>query len=197
RTSPASGGRRDRAPSLAAGGGLIRRELRRRPREPRGGGQCTASGRVVTPAVPARLHCDNRGVAGGVAMENEPTGAVYVQTNDAVKNEVVGYRRAADGSLTQSGTFETGGRGTGERHLPSQSSLVVAGGYLLVANAGSDDVSLFAVEDDGLRLADTAPSGGSRPTSIAVRDGLVYVLNNGSATIDGLRVAGEKLEAIR
>ena len=129
-------------------------------------------------------------------MENEPTGAVYVQTNDAVKNEVVGYRRAADGSLTQWGAFETGGRGTGERHLPSQSSLIVAGGYLIVANAGSDDVSLFAVEDDGLRLADTAPSGGSRPTSIAARDGLVYVLNNGSATIDGFRIAGEKLEPI-
>ncbi|HEX6680809.1 MAG TPA: beta-propeller fold lactonase family protein, partial [Gaiellaceae bacterium] len=94
------------------------------------------------------------------------------------------------------GTFGTGGRGTGERHLPSQSSLVVEDGYLLVANAGSDDVSLFAVENDGLRLADTVPSGGSRPTSIAVRDGLVYVLNNGSATIDGLRIAGGKLEPI-
>src|SRR5215475_7591802 len=129
-------------------------------------------------------------------MENEPTGAVYVQTNDADANEIVAYRRAADGSLTQAGTFGTRGRGTGERHLPSQSSLVVADGHLLVANAGSDDVTLFAMGDDGLRLADRVPSGGSRPTSIAVRDGLVYVLNNGSATIDGFRIAGGKLEPI-
>ena len=129
-------------------------------------------------------------------MENETTGAVYVQTNDADANEVVAYRRAADGSLTQAGTFATGGRGTGERHLPSQSSLAFADGYLLVVNAGSDDVSLFAAEDDGLRLADTVPSGGSRPTSVAVRGGLVYVLNNGSATIDGFRITGEKLEPI-
>ena len=129
-------------------------------------------------------------------MENETTGAVYVQTNDADANEVVAYRRATDGSLTQAGTFATGGRGTGERHLPSQSSLAFADGYLLVVNAGSDDVSLFAAEDDGLRLADTVPSGGSRPTSVAVRDGLVYVLNNGSATIDGFRITGEKLEPI-
>jgi 6-phosphogluconolactonase (cycloisomerase 2 family) len=129
-------------------------------------------------------------------MENETTGAVYVQTNDADANEVVAYRRAADGSLTQAGTFATGGRGTGERHLPSQSSLVAADGYLLVSNAGSDDISLFAVEGAGLRLADTVPSGGSRPTSVGFRDGLVYVLNNGSATIDGFRIAGGKLEPI-
>ena len=129
-------------------------------------------------------------------MENETTGAVYVQTNDADANEVVAYRRATDGSLTQAGTFATGGRGTGERHLPSQSSLAFADGYLLVVNAGSDDVSLFAAEDDGLRLADTVPSGGSRPTSVAVRDGLVYVLNNGSATIDGFRITSGKLEPI-
>ena len=129
-------------------------------------------------------------------MENETTGAVYVQTNDADANEVVAYRRAADGSLTQAGTFATGGRGTGERHLPSQSSLVVADGFLLAANAGSDDVSLFAAEGDGLRLADTVPSGGSRPTSVAVRGGLVYVLNNGSATIDGFRITSGKLEPI-
>jgi 6-phosphogluconolactonase (cycloisomerase 2 family) len=129
-------------------------------------------------------------------MENEPTGAVYVQTNDAETNDIVAYRRAADGSLTQAGTFTTGGRGTGEPHLPSQSSLVATDGYLLAANAGSDDVSLFAIEDDGLRLVDTVPSGGSRPTSVAVRNGLVYVLNNGSATIDGFRIADGKLEPI-
>jgi 6-phosphogluconolactonase len=129
-------------------------------------------------------------------MDYEPTGAVYVQTNDADANEVVAYRRAADGSLSHAGTFRTGGRGTGERHLPSQSSLVAADGYLLVANAGSDDVSLFAIEDEGLRLAGTVPSGGSRPTSVAVRDGLVYVLNNGSATIDGFRIVNERLDPI-
>ena len=129
-------------------------------------------------------------------MDYEPTGAVYVQTNDAEANEVVAYRRAADGSLSHAGIFRTGGRGTGERHLPSQSSLVASDGYLLVANAGSDDVSLFSVEDSGLRLEDTAPSGGTRPTSVAMRNGLVYVLNNGSATIDGFRIAGGKLEPI-
>jgi 6-phosphogluconolactonase len=122
--------------------------------------------------------------------------AVYVQTNDATENEVVAFRRAEDGSLTRAGSYATGGRGTGEPHLPSQNSIVLSGGRLLVANAGSDDVSLFAVEADGLSLLGTTPSGGSRPTSIAVDGELVYVLNNGSATISGFRIASAGLESI-
>ena len=42
------------------------------------------------------------------------------------------------------------------------------GTLLLVANAGSDEISLFTVEPDGLLLVAQAPSGGSTPTSIAV-----------------------------
>jgi hypothetical protein len=44
-------------------------------------------------------------------------------------------------------------------------------------NAGGDDVSLFAVSDDGLALLDRVASGGTMPTSIAVRDSQAYVLN--------------------
>jgi 6-phosphogluconolactonase len=128
-------------------------------------------------------------------MKNEQAGAVYVQTNDADGNEVVAYRRSGDGALHPLGRYATGGRGNGMPHLPSQSSLVLSGDgrWLLVTNAGSDDVTLFAVESDGLRLADRAESGGSGPTSVAVHDGLVYVLNNGSGSIGGFRVADGKL----
>jgi len=131
-------------------------------------------------------------------MQNDSQGGVYLQTNDAAKNEIVAYDRAADGSLSYVGAYETGGRGTGKPHLPSQSSIVLsdAGRWLLVANAGSDDVSLFAVEDAGLRHAHTVSSGGSTPTSIAVHERLVYVLNNGSATIAGLVLENGKLEPL-
>ena len=131
-------------------------------------------------------------------MPDERNKAVYLQTNDAERNEVIAFSRAADGSLAHAGAFETGGRGTGTPHLPSQSSIVVSddGRRLLAVNAGSDEISLFAVEAGALRLADTASSGGSTPTSIAVRDDLVYVLNNGSASIDGFRIAGETLESL-
>src|SRR2546429_4071908 len=97
-------------------------------------------------------------------------GAIYLQTNDAETNEVVAFRRGGDGELDRLGTYGTGGRGTGKPHLPSQSSIVVSGDGrdLLVANAGSGDVSLFVVEADGLGLADRVPSG-ETPTSVAER----------------------------
>lgn len=112
---------------------------------------------------------------------------IYVQTNDAERNEVVAFRRGSDGRLTSAGAVATGGRGTGEPHLPSQGSVVAAGGRVLVANAGSGDVSLLAVGDEGLRPLDVAPAG-ERPTSIAVHGGLAYALDNAGAAVLGFRV---------
>ena len=40
-------------------------------------------------------------------------------------------------------------------------------------NAGSDELSLFAVQPDGLRFADRAGSCGNKPTSVAVSGTLV------------------------
>src|SRR5947208_17000559 len=112
---------------------------------------------------------------------------IYVQTNDAERNEVVAFDRAGDGRLTLLGRYETGGRGTGKPHLASQSSVVLTGdgAWLLVANAGSDEVSLFAVEPSALRLAGRVASGGSDPTSVAVHGDPVYGLNNGTPSVNG------------
>ena len=124
--------------------------------------------------------------------------AVYVQTNAADNNEVIAFRRSEDGTLAALGRYSTGGRGTGEPHLPSQSSVVLSndGGRLLVVNAGSDELSLFAVEPDGLQLADRVDSGGSKPTSVAVSGALVYVLNNGTPNISGFDLENGKLTAL-
>jgi 6-phosphogluconolactonase len=121
--------------------------------------------------------------------------AVYLQTNDVKKNEVVAFRREADGKLGPLGSYATGGCGTGKPHLASQSSIVVGSDRLLVVNAGSDDVSLFGIEAERLSLLDRAPSGGSRPTSVALHNARVYVLNAGGEpnvtgfTIDEARLA--------
>jgi 6-phosphogluconolactonase (cycloisomerase 2 family) len=73
----------------------------------------------------------------------------------------------------------TGGKGSGAPHLPSQGSVVLADGRLFVTNAGSNDVTVFAVDGDSLKLLDRVPSGGSTPRSVAVHGGRVYVLNTG------------------
>ena len=124
--------------------------------------------------------------------------AVYVQTNDAAENEIVAFSRAQDGTLATIGRYSTGGRGTGEPHLPSQGSVVLSedGRWLLVVNAGSDELSLFEIEPDGLRLADRVSTGGTRPTSAAVSGALVYVLNNGTPTITGFDLVDGKLSAL-
>src|SRR2546429_7164528 len=116
---------------------------------------------------------------------------VDVQTNDAERNEVVASDREGDGRLTPLGRYETGGRGTGKPHLASQRSVVLSedGAWLLVANAGSDELSLFAVEADELRPAGRSGSGGSAPTSVAVRGRIVYALNNGIPSISGFTLA--------
>lgn len=133
-------------------------------------------------------------------MSDAATGApaVYVQTNDQTHNAVLAFERLADGRLAAAGRYDTGGRGTGEPHLPSQSSLALTddGASLLVVNAGSDELSLFEVRDDGLRLADCVPSGGRAPTSVAVHGPLVYVLNSATADIAGYEIRDGRLVAL-
>jgi 6-phosphogluconolactonase len=126
---------------------------------------------------------------------------VFVQTNAADRNEIVAYSRAADGSLAEHGRFETGGRGTGEPHLPSQGSVRLAldGRLLLVTNAGSDEVSLFAVDGEPTLLA-RVRSGGAAPLSVTAHGDLVYVLNRGRgdspASIAGFRLMGASVEPL-
>jgi 6-phosphogluconolactonase (cycloisomerase 2 family) len=105
-------------------------------------------------------------------------GFVYVQTNDAEHNEAVVFGRGVDGTLERLGAYPTGGKGSGQPHLPSQSSVVLDGDRLFVTNAGSDDVTVFALEGAELRVVDRFASGGSAPQSVAVRGDWVYVLNS-------------------
>jgi 6-phosphogluconolactonase (cycloisomerase 2 family) len=126
-------------------------------------------------------------------------GGVYLQTNDAERNEVAAYMRADDGRLEPLGRFDTGGRGAGLPHLTSQGSVFLTddSAHLLVTSAGSGEVSLFAVHDDGLALLAREESGGSLPQSVAEHGGLVYVLNTGDdANLTGFRIENDRLVAI-
>jgi len=117
--------------------------------------------------------------------------AVYVQTNEPEGNRVLAYRRGRDGALEPQGAYATGGAGDGVPHLTSQGSVVLSGDglSLLVTNAGSGDVSLFAVAPHGLELVETVATGAA-PKSVAEHDGLVYVLNTGEPSLAGFRIEG-------
>jgi len=122
-------------------------------------------------------------------------GAVYTMTNSATGNQVIRYNRSADGSLTWSGVFSTDGLGTGTG-LGNQGGLVLSqnGSWLLVVNAGSNDISVFQVNHRSLRLTDKTDSNGVMPISITVNEDLVYVLNAGRAGSVG-NIAGFHLSS--
>lgn len=120
-------------------------------------------------------------------------GAVYALTNATTGNEVVVWARGADGSLEPAGEYPTGGTGAGAG-LGSQDAVIVSddGRLLFAVNAGSGSVSAFRIRAHGLELAGIAPSGGSMPTSLTYRKGLLYVLNAGVPnSISGLAVGGD------
>jgi 6-phosphogluconolactonase len=108
-------------------------------------------------------------------------GAVYVTTNGAAGNEVKAFSRAANGSLTSLGSFATGGTGVGGvgDPLTSQGAAALSPDhkFLFVVNAGSNDVSVFRIKKDGLKLVDREASGGVFPNSIAATEDALYVLN--------------------
>jgi 6-phosphogluconolactonase (cycloisomerase 2 family) len=123
---------------------------------------------------------------------------VFVQTNEPAGNRIVVYDRGADGRLSEAGVYPTGGLGgvaapgTESDTLGSQGSLAYDSAHrvLLAVNAGSDTVSTFRVRGDRLRLVDVEASGGQFPASIAVHDGLVYVLNaGGTGIVQGFRLS--------
>ena len=119
------------------------------------------------------------------------TGAVYTMDNATNGNHVLAYRRAANGTLTPTGVFDTGGLGSGGG-LGSQGAVVLSrgGNWLFACNAGSDEISVFAVKPSGLVLADKVASGGRHPVSIALHNNLLYVLNAGGAAGDKDNVTG-------
>ena len=138
---------------------------------------------LVAPNAPSR---DARG--GGVA------GAVFSETNSPAGNAVLVFRRSANGSLSAPTSVPTGGTGSGAS-LGSQGSVTLSAGgnWLVVVNAGSNDVSSFSVGDNGdLTLRGRASSGGILPISVTIHDDLVYVLNaGGSGNISGLRLQAD------
>jgi len=127
-----------------------------------------------------------------VAGENEDEGgAVYVLTNQSSDNTVVVFDRDENGTLVRGQEVSTQSRGSGAG-LGSQGALILSGDghFLFAVNAGSNELSVLAVSEDGLRFAGKAPSGGVHPISVTVHGDIVYVLNaGGTPNVTGFSVS--------
>src|SRR5262249_47346768 len=159
--------------------------------------------RKATPAPRARLNMEGledrwvpAPLTGGQPFDATPLGRaaavnVYTETNNPNpgQNAVLGFHRNADGSLTQFGSFATGG--TGQLNVPKlvgpddgdqQVQVTDDGKFLFAVNQGSDSVSAFRVQPNGrLRLVGAFASGGDQPDSIGVAGNRLYVANRGDA----------------
>jgi len=138
--------------------------------------------------------------ASATAGDRSAVGAAYSISNAASGNQLVVYARSASGSLSPAGSVFAGGLGTGGG-LASQGAVTVTdnGRTVLAVNPGSNSVAAFAVEPGGPRLLNTAPSGGTRPVSVAVHKELVYVLNKDNvalATVSGFTLGKDGLTPI-
>jgi 6-phosphogluconolactonase len=103
-------------------------------------------------------------------------GHVYVNDNTAGANTIGAFDRHADGTLTpEAGSpFAAGGAGTGAG-LASQGALQISpdGRFLIAADAGSNQISVLRINDDGsLRLVPhgVVPSGGVLPVRACLTD---------------------------
>ena len=123
-------------------------------------------------------------------------GVVYTETQDPAGNEIVVYRRASNGTLTEVARVPTGGVGAastppfGFPIVDSQGSVELTknGRLLFAVNAGDDTISSFMVRRHGwLTLVDREPSGGDLPVSIDTQGRLLYVVNSLSGNISGFR----------
>ena len=112
-------------------------------------------------------------------------GTVYTMSNAAEGNSVLVFDRDLVGRLTPAGEFDTGGLGTGTG-LGNQGGVIIdpANRWLFVVNAGTNDITVFAIDEDGLMLMDREDSGGEYPISLTYSGNLLYVLNAGGA-VDG------------
>jgi 6-phosphogluconolactonase len=122
-------------------------------------------------------------------------GALFIESNSQSENTILKFNRLEDGRIQPAGEFSTGGKGTGAG-LGNAGALALSRDdrFIFAVNAGSNDISVLAITEGGLRLIDRKPSGGLYPISVTENHGIVYVLNNGSAAggvdnISGFRVS--------
>jgi 6-phosphogluconolactonase (cycloisomerase 2 family) len=144
---------------------------------------------IVLPRQQASTQTGQTGQTGDLRL-----GGVYIQTNGNPDNQVIAFYRYGDGTLTEVGRFSTGGSGTAAATPDFSSGSVVLSTignkqFLFVPNSGSNDVSVLAVQPQGLTVVSKVPSGGALPVSVTQHGRFIYVVNEVSGNINGYTVA--------
>lgn len=113
-------------------------------------------------------------------------GVVFAMSNATAANRIFVYRRSDDGQLTRVGNVRTRGLGIGT-DLDTQGGLRLGpdNRFLYAVNAGSDDISVFAVDGTHLNFVQKIYAG-DEPLSLTLHGDLLYVLN-GSVAGNGIR----------
>jgi 6-phosphogluconolactonase (cycloisomerase 2 family) len=118
---------------------------------------------------------------------------VYTESNNPApgQNAVLAFHQNADGSLTEIGSFNTGG--TGQLNVPkvigpddsSQEVVTTPNGrFLFAVNQGSNTISAFRIKPNGsLNLIGTFDSGGVQPDSLGLAGDKLYVSNRGDSAV--------------
>lgn len=110
---------------------------------------------------------------------------IFSSTNS--RNNKINVFGSNKGILEYINSYETRGRGTNENKvdpLHSQGSICISidRQTLYVVNAGSDEITVFAIgKNNTLRYLQKISSGGKRPISIAISSKNLYVLNSGDS----------------
>ena len=143
----------------------------------------TAISLCIISCLPAFAESDNSN-----DDSNIPSETVYTLSNATAGNEVLAFQRFKDGHMEAAGHFATEGKGTQPASgLGSQGALAFSDNkrYLFTVNAGSNDISVFRIDDGQPVLVDRAFDQGVRPVSVTVSHNLVYVVNSGDDSIFG------------
>lgn len=128
--------------------------------------------------------------------DESQSGALFFIDDAEGPSEIVMLARAADGTLSELGSYPSGGDGSGG-DLGSQGAIALAGDRLFSVNPGDDTIAVMRVFEDHLSLMDVEPSGGVRPTSLTVTGDRLYVLNAaGEGSLTGFTIEDDGLVPI-
>jgi 6-phosphogluconolactonase (cycloisomerase 2 family) len=117
-----------------------------------------------------------------LGMSLQAEAVIYTASNEAAGNRVIAFDvDKRTGRLTELGSFDTQGTGTGAP-IGNQAALATDASdrWLFVTNAGDGSVTSFRLQENGLQFVNRVDSGGHSPISVTVFGTLVYVLNEGS-----------------